>query len=291
MPEHYDVVIAGGGPAGLVAARTAAKEGGKVLLLELQAQIGGQTKSGAWVPSELIDDSFERAIVDSVESVVLNSPHETLRVEGDFGVIIDRSIFDKTLATKTAKENVEIWVGSPVKEILKDKNGVCGVRAEAGDWSESVNCEVVIDATGAQGKWSSLHLRQVLEKDWNEENLSQSNEYLMANAESESEVEIYFNSLLAPQGHAWNFPFGQDLVMTGIRGVRIHPDAALDEFIGRENPTILRDSSPIAAFRGQLPLEKIEDNYSDGIMAIGSAAGQVYPLSGHKTKYALEAGE
>lgn len=291
MPEHYDVVVAGGGPAGLAAARVAAAEGGKVLLLELQAQIGGQTQSAAWIPSGLLNDALQRSIVDSVERIVLKSPHKRLEVEGDFGVIIDRGSFDKLLAAKAVGEGVEIWVGSPVREVLQDEGGVYGVRAEAGGWSESIECGIVVDATGARGQWSSLLLREVQGRDWSEELMTRSNEYLMANAQSRGEVEIYFNSLFAPLGHAWIYPFGQDFVMTGIRGARIHPDAALDEFIGREEPEKLVESSPIAAFRGQLPLNKLEATCENSILTVGSAAGQVYPLSGHGIKYALEAGE
>ncbi|KXB03185.1 hypothetical protein AKJ48_04135 [candidate division MSBL1 archaeon SCGC-AAA261O19] len=291
MPENYDVVVAGGGPAGLAAARVAASEGGKVLLLELQAQIGGQTQSAAWIPSELIDDTLEGSVIDSVQSVVLRSPHRELEVEGDFGVIVNRGSFDKLLAAEAAKEGVEIWVGSPVRGILEDEKGVYGVRAEAGGWSESIECGVVIDATGARGQWSSLFLREIQEGDWDEERMTRSNEYLMANARSSGEVELYFNSLFAPLGHAWIYPFGQNFVMSGIRGARIHPDAALDEFIGREEPEKLVGSSPIAAFRGQLPLSRLESACENGIMSVGSAAGQVHPLSGHGVGYALEAGE
>ncbi|MDP1533124.1 MAG: FAD-dependent oxidoreductase, partial [Rubrivivax sp.] len=43
--EHFDVVVVGGGGAGLAAAIEAAEAGASVLLLEKNAQLGGST---AW---------------------------------------------------------------------------------------------------------------------------------------------------------------------------------------------------------------------------------------------------
>ncbi|MCA9352417.1 aminoacetone oxidase family FAD-binding enzyme [Patescibacteria group bacterium] len=42
--EHYDVIVVGGGPAGMMAAGTAAKRGKKVLLLEKNADLGEKLK-------------------------------------------------------------------------------------------------------------------------------------------------------------------------------------------------------------------------------------------------------
>lgn len=292
MPKDHDVIIAGGGPAGLTAAKIASAEGGEVLLLELQAQIGGQTQSAAWIDQELLDKRLQRSVISQPQDINLHSPHHELSIKGKFGAIVDRRIFDKILALQAAENGTEIWVGCPCKELLKERGTVCGVRSEAGEWSEDLESQIVIDATGASGQWSSLLLRKILKDDWSEERMTQSNEYLMANVQRNGGIDLYFNSFFAPLGHAWIYPLQRGFAMAGIRGSGIHPDVALDEFIGREEPARLVDSTPIGAFRGQLSVEgSLKSTCVDGMLSVGSAAGQTYPLSGCGLKYALEAGE
>jgi digeranylgeranylglycerophospholipid reductase len=227
-----------------------------------------------------------------VRKVGLHSSHKELEAAGDFGCIIDRRVFDKLMAADAAEAGVDVWVGCPVKELLTHKGVVRGVCVEAGAWSESVECEVVIDATGAKGEWSGLLLRKVLGRDWNRELLALGNEYLMTNVGGDRAVDLFFTSYFAPLGHAWIYPFGKHFAMAGIQGVRIHPDAALDEFIGRRSLPRLERAVPIAAYRGQVPLEgALNPTCADGIIAVGSAAGQVYALSGDGLRYALRCGE
>ncbi|KXA92743.1 hypothetical protein AKJ64_02320, partial [candidate division MSBL1 archaeon SCGC-AAA259E17] len=127
---------------------------------------------------------------------------------------------------------------------------------------------------------------------WDREETTYTNEYLMTKVPEEGKVDIYYNSVLAPSGYAWIYPAERKLAIAGIRGVRIHPDSALDEFIGQEEPSRLQGSVPIGAYRGQLPLEgPLESTTANGIIAVGSSAGQIYPVSGHGMKYALKAGE
>ncbi len=47
---HYDVIVAGGGPAGLGAAVSAAMNGAKTLLLEGRASFGGIAAQALWMP-------------------------------------------------------------------------------------------------------------------------------------------------------------------------------------------------------------------------------------------------
>ncbi len=292
MVERYDVVVAGGGPAGLAAARGAAAEGGKVLLLELQAQIGGQTQSATWVPADVITHPLKESIVANMKEVRLHSRHKELSISGDFGAIVDRRLFDKFLAAEAVASGAELWVGSPVKELLVSGDDVRGVHVEAGDWAERIESELIIDATGARGEWSSLLLRKVLKRDWKRELLALSNEYLMVNVTNDQSADLFFTSYFAPLGHAWVYPFGKRFAMAGVQGVRIHPDAALDEFIGRRGVPRLERAVPVAAFRGQLPLEgPLNQTCANGIIAAGGAAGQIYALSGQGIRYALRCGE
>ncbi|MDI6819550.1 MAG: NAD(P)/FAD-dependent oxidoreductase [Candidatus Hodarchaeaceae archaeon] len=291
MTERYDIIVIGGGPAGLSAAKAAAAEGGKVLLLEMQSQIGGQTRSATWARANTVDQALEEAVVNEVHALKLHSPHQQLAISGDFGVILDRRIFDKLLAAEAAASGAEIWLSCPVKELLVSNGAVRGVYAEAGAWAERVECGMVIDASGAQGQWSSLLLRKVFKRDWDREQLALSSEYLMTNA-SARDVELFFTSYFAPLGHVWIYSFGRRFAIAGIRGIRIQSDAALDEFIGRRVTPSLEQAVPVAAFRGQQPIGgALIPTCANGILAAGGAAGQVYALSGEGLQYALACGE
>jgi digeranylgeranylglycerophospholipid reductase len=286
--ERYDVVVVGAGPAGCSAARKAAEEGGKVLLLELQPQIGGPTKSPVWASEGFLRSRFREASVSEVDSLSLHVAGEDLTLPAG-GWVVDRQVLDKLLAAEAAEAGAEIWLGSPVREFLQEGERVKGVVVESGGWKEKVESEVVIDTSGSGWELSGIFRRRF--GGWRREEMMFFSEYTMANASPGKEVEIWFTSYFAPGGKVWIYPMGGRFAQFGIGGLRLHPDAALDEFLGVENPKRLRRSVPVASSRNQFSLgDPSLPSCGEGVISAGGAACQTRVFSSG-LRLALECGE
>ena len=71
--KHYDIVVCGGGMAGVAAALAAARRGKKVLLVEKQSGLGGLATSGLIYIYLPISDDRDRVIASSItEELLLN---------------------------------------------------------------------------------------------------------------------------------------------------------------------------------------------------------------------------
>ena len=57
LPDQYDVIVLGGGPAGHKAAVQAAKVGRKVLMIEREARVGGECVHRGTIPSKTLRES------------------------------------------------------------------------------------------------------------------------------------------------------------------------------------------------------------------------------------------
>lgn len=285
--EHYDVIVVGAGPAGCSAARRAAEEGAKVLLLELQSQVGGPTKAPVWVPDDSLRQELRRAEVSEVTSLHLHAAGEDLILQAR-GKVVDRQLLEKLLAAKATEAGAELWLGSPVKEFMVEKERVRGVVVESGGWREGVEGEVVVDASGSGWELSGLFRRRL--GGWKREEMLFVSEYTMANATPTKEVEIWFTSYFAPGGKVWIYPLEDGFAQFGISGLRLHPDAALDEFLGVENPKRLERAVPLASFRSQLPIDDPPPSCGEGVLAVGSAASQTRIFSSG-LPLALECGQ
>src|ERR1700681_1180209 len=76
MPVDCDVLIVGGGPAGLAAAEAAAAQGVRTLVLERQNEIGYpvHTSGGSWI-SDMQALDIPEHLYHPISKVVFVSPH------------------------------------------------------------------------------------------------------------------------------------------------------------------------------------------------------------------------
>ena len=283
--QKYDIVVVGAGPAGLSFARAASAEA-KVLVCEMQASLGGNTLS-TWLPIDSLPVELSRAVVQKTRRAMVKGPKSQATCQLS-GAVLDWKWVVRLLALEARKKGAEIWTSSPAKELLLKGDRVIGVRLEAGSWREEIKSEVVVDASGCSGEWAGLFARLLGRKPKPEE-IVFSAEHLLAGADAGDSVEFHFNSYFAPLGNGWVYPFGEGFAVAGVQGVRIHPEASLDEFVSRIPG--LAKSTPVASTRGRTIDASLETLCSNGIVAVGGASWRLLALSRGGLLQAIRMGE
>lgn len=305
MKKNFDVIIAGGGPAGLSAAIIAARNKCDTLLVESSKAFGYPIHDSGAIFSEAIKNFnvSKGVITNKIDGLTIVSPKgyvvSTKLGEG-IGYILDRRELNRELAKIAANEGVEIKM--PVKAVspILSNGFVAGLQTKeliGGDNIE-FNSKLVIDATGVNAviaKAVGIHpgmsnIRWAIGA-----------QYEMTNVELDNPnfIELYFGSQIAPSGYGWIIPKGDGVANVGvgitpISNERINPFKYLSRFI-KEYPVTskkLKNAQPLEYHVGILPIGPMFDQIvSDGLMIVGDAACQVSPHLGEGIRFVMKAGE
>jgi len=168
--EEFDVVVVGAGPAGSITAKYAAMGGASVLILEKRQEVGSPVRCGEGIARRWIDEVGikldKRWIAHEVKGAKLVSPDGTeFRIDeehagSEVGTIIERDIFDKTLAEDAVKAGTELRLKSAVRGLLFDDGGkVNGVKVESLEGTYEVGAGAVVGADGFEsqiGRWGGI---------------------------------------------------------------------------------------------------------------------------------------
>jgi electron transfer flavoprotein-quinone oxidoreductase len=163
-----DLIVVGGGPAGLMAAAVAAKEGLEVVVVERGEYSGSKNVGGllyGTILNELIPNFYERAPIErcvSKRSLFFLTPDKHISLS--FGsdewskppynntYIVHRSQFDRWLAGEVEEIGATLLDGTVVDELIYEGDGgdkrVVGVKVR-GEEEEEFYADVVILADGA----------------------------------------------------------------------------------------------------------------------------------------------
>ncbi|HLI09639.1 MAG TPA: NAD(P)/FAD-dependent oxidoreductase [Ktedonobacteraceae bacterium] len=297
MSNDCDVLIVGGGPAGLAAAEAAARGGAKTLVLERQNEIGYpvHTSGGSWV-SDMKALGIPEHLYHPINKVFFLSPSREVPLFYNPAVacVIDVRGVYQHLAGCAVAAGATLRVRHTVEQTLLEEGRVVGVTAK-NHISERITLRapVTIDASGF-----SRHVGVRTEMGNAFHRYGYGAEYdLYAPNYPQDELYLIMGSKYAPNGYAWVFPRGNGRVRLGV-GV-LHPDSEEDarlylDSIIRDIPRLaekFRGASPVEYHTGLFPSEGPLERFSrDGLLLAGDAAGHGSTLVGEGIRFAIYAG-
>lgn len=298
MPDTCDVLIVGGGPAGLAAAEAAAKLGARTLVLERQNEIGYpvHTSGGSWI-SDMRALGIPERLYHPVQKVYFVSPRREVPLYYDQAVccVIDVRGVYQHLAGRAISAGAGIRVRHTVEQTLVEDRRVQGVtvRTHTGE-RITITAPITIDASGF-----SRHIGVRTDMGQAFHRYGFGAEYdLYAPHYPQDELYLIMGSQFAPRGYAWAFPRGNGRVRLGV-GV-LHPDCDDDariylDRIMHELPRLaekFKDASPLEYHTGLFPSEGTMERFSrDGLLLAGDAGGHGSTLVGEGIRFAIYSGQ
>lgn len=272
MAESYDLIVIGAGPAGSSAAQAAAQRGVKVLLIDRRQRIGFPVQCAElvsqWISSHASFDS--KAAIQSIDTMIVHLPDGTTFKMKNPGYMLDRSLFDKELATSAALSGAELSTGTKALESSSE-----GVLIEFNSKREWVRAKVIIGADGVH----SMVAR------WTKQPSSKQMaalQYEVVLFEPQTHTDIYFQPDYEG-GYAWFFPKGN----TANAGIGVIPSktsllsALLDFFLNNlKDSGILPRIEIVSKTGGSIPCEPRKQTVFGNILLVGDAAGHAHPITG-----------
>jgi len=138
---EVDVLVAGGGPGGLGAAVAAARAGAKVLLVEAQGCLGGQSTAALVVTWS---NSWRGGLYGEITSRLHAAGAITHPDSGGVDVEVTKRLFDELVLASGARVLFNAWAAAPIVE----SGRVTGAVIESKSGREAVFARRVVDATG-----------------------------------------------------------------------------------------------------------------------------------------------
>lgn len=276
LNSEYDIVVIGGGPAGIYTSIKLAQGGFCVLVIEEDAQIGkprfctGLISKEAFdkfsLPREAIEGEFHSARVFSPLGSKVNLENKATRA-----YVTDRAVFDQGLYRQAKEAGVEFALNCRCAALKVNDNYV-EERIVFNGREATLKSEVAILATGIK---YNLHKHVNLTAPSDFLDCSQVEVY----GESDGGIEVFVGNSIAPHSFAWIVPLRESKLRIGLSTLQNSPYflraflkyLKLKRGIKEENFDIIRRPVPLGA---------IKNTYACRILVVGDAAGQVKPMTG-----------
>jgi hypothetical protein len=140
---NYDVIVAGGGPAGICAAVSAAREGVKVALLERYGVLGGNMIIGHVAP--ILGMVGTGTMRDELMKLLGVPDNDMI---GEVGLAHDTEQAKRVLTDFVGVEHIDVLLQTPVSDVIMEGNVLKGLVLSSKQGQEAVYGTIIVDATG-----------------------------------------------------------------------------------------------------------------------------------------------
>lgn len=320
LNNKTEVIVVGGGPAGIAAAITIARGGRKVVLIERGKFSGSKNVFGGAIytqPTKEIFPDFEKtaplerrniehryAILSEDESTVVSYRNKKSQDYGSYTVI--RAKFDRWMAQEARKEGVYIAEETVVRELISENGKITGVKTELEDYY----ADIVILADGVNSLLAkSVGLREDIEckdvalsvKEVFKIDKEKINDRFNIADDEGCIYEIFGGSMLGKLGLGFMYTnkesvsIGLGITLDDLAAGKVKPYELLDEL--KSHPAIaplIKDGELLEYSAHLIPeggYKKLPKLYSDGVMVTGDAAMLVNNLHWEGTNLAMISGK
>ena len=296
--QRFDIVVVGGGPAGLSAAYTAAKAGAKVVLFEKDQSIAHniRTSGVTWI-SEMERLDIPSTFYNPIQNYRFVSPSNDIIIRGDAAksCVLDVRAAYQHLAFLAASEGAQLMIKSIVTDVIKEGQRVAGVKASTPAGKLTVHSRLVIDASGFS---TSVGRKAGVVGQWKRYGVGAEYECYCDDIDSTTWV-LMVGQNYSDAGYAWLFPLSKNRVRVGVGIGRpesnVEPLDKLNKIIEKRLKPLdaIGDGKiqPLELHYGFIPNEGVRhSSIADGLIMVGDSAGQSNPLVLEGIRYAIEFG-
>jgi 2-polyprenyl-6-methoxyphenol hydroxylase-like FAD-dependent oxidoreductase len=155
--KAYDVIVAGGGIAGVTAAVASARNGTRTLIVERHNSLGGTMAAGLVGPMMTFHDQLGRQVIGGLAQEVVDrlvalgaSPGHILDTSGYTSTItpFDNEYLKLVAQRMVLEAGAEILFQTYITDAIVDDGSVAGIVVENKGGRQLLGARVVVDATG-----------------------------------------------------------------------------------------------------------------------------------------------
>lgn len=303
MAIDCDVLVVGGGPAGLAASITASYHDMDTILVEKSSEIGYPVKTSALTWKEVLDEwKLSNSVMKRwYSSFFIKSANSGREKRVDFADkkigALDYHKFLQELAFKAVNNGSKMLLSEKVEEPLMEGSFVKGVKTS----NRKIESQIVLDCSGP----NAVVGREVgLLPDRSKMDIGIGKEYELTNfkVNDPKTLEFYVGKEIVPIGYGWVFPLKKNRARVGVSTVYNTPEKLEkkdinywhDKFLDKDSPIHKNsaNSQPYEVHMGAYPLQgMLEKPYSNGLIMAGDSASQASMLLGEGIRYALVFGK